>query len=200
MRTLAFSVTILCLLSFSFLPAGDEETITVDNPTNSLVFGYIDMSDAPTKVSGAWLEQLSPPTETPYWSMGVEKGLFYNTFMKPGTYKLSSFAGSGFMAGAHEYHFPRQGRDETAVTIVEPGIYFLGAYKYVQVQKGGMFKQAKFSLERIDDPGEAELLRRILDDEMKVQKSKDYKGPRKVKIKDTQWAEKIRAYLAEIEG
>ncbi len=177
----------------------DDSGPSIDNPDNSLVFGYIDMSDAPTKVQGAWLQQLSPPTDAPFWSMGIEKGLFYNTFIQPGTYQLSKFAGSSFISGSHEYHFPRQGRNETGVIIEEPGIYFLGAYKYVPVQKGGMFKRAKFAIERIDEPTEAELLKRILDDEMKIQKSKDYKGPRKIEIKDTRWGELIRARLRELE-
>jgi hypothetical protein len=190
---------VVLLLAISPVLADDDGQISVDNPNNSLVFGYIDMSDAPTKVKGAWLQQLSPPTESPYWSMGIEKGLFYNTFIKPGTYQVSKFAGSGFMSGSHEYHFSRQGRNDTAVIIDEPGIYFLGAYKYVQAQKGGMFKRAKFSIERISEPTEAELLQRILEDEMKIQKSKEYKGPRKIKVKETSWGAKIRARLETLE-
>jgi hypothetical protein len=131
--------------------------------------------------------------------MGVEKGLFYNTFIQPGTYQVSSFAGSGFTSGVHEYHFSRQGRNQTAVSIEKPSIYFLGAYKYVKVQKGGMFKKAKFSIERISEPTETELLNRILEDEMKIQKSKQYKGPRKIRINETSWGDKIRARLEELE-
>ncbi len=179
--------------------AADESPISVDNPKNSLVFGYIDMSDAPTKLKGAWLRQVAPPTDSPYWSMGIEKGLFYNTFIRPGTYQLSSFAGSSYAKGSYEYNFPRQGRNQTAVKIKKPGIYYLGSYKYVKVRKGGMFKQAKFSIERVDEPTEAELLRRILEDTMKVKKAKNYKGPRKIKIEDTRWAAAIRARLKELE-
>lgn len=192
------AVAIAAVLLVTPIVLAEDSKPSIDNPSNSLVFGYIDMSDAPTKVKGAWLQQLAPPTDAPYWSMGIEKGLFYNTFIQPGTYQLSKFAGSSFMSGAHEYHFSRQGRNETAVIIEEPGIYFLGAYKYVRAQKGGLFKRAKFSIERIDEPTEAELLRRILDDEMKIQKSKGYKGPRKIQIKDTSWAGLIRARLEEL--
>ena len=190
-------VFVVFALTVSAALADKDSRISIDNPNNSLVFGYIDMSDAPTKVEGAWLQQLSPPTDKPYWSMGIKKGLFYNTFIQSGTYQISKFAGSGFMAGSHEYHFPRQGRNETAVRIEKPGIYFLGAYKYVKARKGGMFKRAKFSIEPISEPTETELLRRILEDEMKMQKSKEYKGPRQVKIKETVWADRIRAYLED---
>jgi hypothetical protein len=199
MKSRLLLVFALFALAISPGNANKGSPIRIDNPDNSLVFGYIDMSEAPTKVQGAWMQQLSPPTDEPYWSMGIEKGLFYNTFIQPGTYQLSKFAGSGFMAGAHEYHFPRQGRNQTAVIIDEPGIYFIGAFKYVKAKRGGMFKRAKFSIEPISEPDEAELLRRILEDEMKIQKSKDYKGPRKVKIEDTVWADAIRVRLEELE-
>lgn len=199
MRLLSASFVIVLTLAVAFVSADEDSEISVDNPDNSLVFGYIDMSDAPTKVQGAWMQQLSPPTDKPYWSMGIEQGLFYNPFMRPGTYQLSSFSGSGFMAGAHEYNFPRQGRNETAVTIDEPGIYFLGAYKYVRAGKGGMFKRAKFSFERIDHPTEADLLQRILEDVVKVQKSKDYDGPRKIRMAETRWGDVIRGYLEELD-
>jgi hypothetical protein len=189
----------LFVLTISPSHADKGSPIRIDGPNNSLVFGYIDMSDAPTKVQGAWMQQLSPPTDKPYWSMGIEKGLFYNTFILPGTYQLSKFAGSGFMSGAHEYHFPRQGRNETAVIIDEPGIYFIGAFKYVKAKRGGMFKRAKFSIEPISEPTEADLLLRILEDEMKIQKSKDYNGPKKVKIEDTVWADAIHERLKELE-
>jgi hypothetical protein len=181
------------------LSAGDERPISIDNPNNSLVFGYIDMSDAPTKVKGAWLEQVAPPTDSPYWSMGIEKGLFYNTFIQPGSYQLSSFAGSSFAKGAYEYKFPRQGQNETRIRIKKPGVYYLGSYRYVKVKKGGMFKRAKFTIERVSEPTEAELLRRILDDTMKIQKAKNYKGPKKIKVADTRWAAIIRARLQELE-
>jgi hypothetical protein len=141
----------------------------------------------------------APPTESPYWSMGIDKGLFYNPFVQPGSYQLSSFAGSSLSRGSYEYHFSRQGRNETAVRIQKPGIYFLGSHKYVQVRKGSMFKQAKFSIERVSEPSEAELLRRILEDTMKIQKAKNYEGPRKIKVEDTRWAALIRARLQELE-
>ena len=103
------------------------------------------------------------------------------------------------MAGQYEYKFPRQGRNETAIRITKPGVYYLGSYKYVQVKKKSMFKRGKFSIERVSEPAEAELLRRILADTMKIQKAKNYKGPKKIKIEDTRWAEVIRARLKELE-
>lgn len=155
----------------------------INDPTNSLAFGYIDMDDAPTSVSNAWLIQVAPPSEEPYWGMGVRKGVFYNSYLPPGTYQVSSFAGSGFFRGNYEYSFPRQGRNATAVRITKPGIYFLGSYKYKKV-KSGFFEQGKFNIEKINKPTERELLERILKEDSD--------------IRDSKWAERIRARLKEL--
>src|SRR5256885_2258402 len=61
----------------------------INDPGNSLVFGYIDMEDAPTSVDYASLVQVAPPSKTPYWGLAVRKGLFYSAYLPPGT------AGSG---------------------------------------------------------------------------------------------------------
>src|SRR5262245_49828413 len=79
----------------------------INDPSNSLVFGYVDMGDAPTGISYASLMQVAPPTKAPYWSLSVRKGLFYNAYLPPGSYQLSKFGGSGFWAGEHAYNFPR---------------------------------------------------------------------------------------------
>jgi len=155
---------------------------SLDDPTNSLVFGYIDMDEAPTQVSSAWVVQVAPPSETPYWSLGVNKGLFYNSYLPPGSYQLSKFGGSGFFAGEHEYSFPRQG-NQTALRITKPGIYFLGSFKYRKVDTG-IFEQGRFSIEKIKKPTEAELLQRILDENSE--------------IRDSAWGNKIRAHLKKL--
>jgi hypothetical protein len=154
----------------------------INDPTNSLVFGYIDMDDAPTGVDYASLMQVAPPTKAPYWSLGVRKGLFYNIYLPPGSYQLSRLGGSGFFAGEHQYNFPRQGND-TALRIAQPGIYFLGSFKYKKVRTG-FFQGGKFGIEQVDKPTEADLLKRLLDDSSEVRGSP--------------WAEKIRARLKQL--
>jgi len=164
--------------------ASSGPTRDINDPTNSLVFGYIDMDDAPTKVSSAWMVQVAPPSDAPYWGLGVSKGLFYNSYLPPGSYQLSKFGGSGFFAGQHEYSFPRQG-NKTALRITKPGIYFIGAYKYKKV-KTSFFSQGRFAIEKINKPTEAELLKRILEEDSD--------------IRDSAWASKIRARLAQLKS
>jgi hypothetical protein len=171
---------LIALLAAGCASSGPERDI--DDPSNSLVFGYIDMEDAPTGVDYASLVQVAPPSKTPYWGLAVKKGLFYSAYLPPGSYQLSKFGGSGFFAGQHEYSFPRQG-NQTALRIAKPGIYFLGSFRYQKV-KTGFFEGGKFSIERIDKPSEADLLKRILDEGSGIQKSA--------------WNDRIRARLAQL--
>ena len=163
--------------------AGGGHGRDINDPTNSLVFGFVDMSDAPTKVSGAQIMQVAPPTDKPYWGTDVREGMFYTYYLPPGSYKLATLHGSSFLGGEYRYNFPRQGGGDTAVRIDKPGIYFLGAYKYQKV-RSGMFEQAKFGIERAPSPSEAELLQRLLEQDPELKKSL--------------WADKIRQRIARL--
>ena len=162
--------------------AGGGHGRDINDPANSLIFGYVDMADAPTKVSGAQIMQVAPPTEKPYWGMSVKNGVFYTYYLPPGSYRLASLHGSSFLRGEFQYNFPRQGAGQTTVRIEKPGIYFLGSYKYKEV-KSGFFEQGKFDIQRVESPTEAELLRRILDEK---------------ELKGSVWEERIRQRLSRL--
>src|SRR5918999_392276 len=106
--------------------AGSGHGRDINDPSNSLVFGFVDMSDAPTKVSGAQIQQVAPPTDKPYWGTDVRDGLFYTYYLPPGSYRLAALFGSSFLRGDFQYNMPRQGGGETTVRVDKPGIYFLG--------------------------------------------------------------------------
>lgn len=162
--------------------AGGGHGRDINDPSNSLVFGYVDMADAPTKISGAQIMQVAPPTDKPYWGTDVRDGMFYTYYLPPGSYKLATLHGSSFLRGEYRYSFPRQG-GEQGVRIDKPGIYFLGSYKYQNVRTG-MFEQSKFDIERVKSPTEAELLQRMLDTDPELKKSV--------------WADKIRERIARL--
>jgi hypothetical protein len=162
--------------------AGGGHGRSVNDATNSLVFGYVDMGDAPTKINGASIMQVAPPTDKPYWGTDVRDGLFYTYYLPPGSYQLASISGSSFWRGDYRYNFPRQG-SETAVRITKPGVYFLGSWKYKGV-KTGFFEGGKFDVERVSTPTEAQLLQRILDEDRE--------------IKGSAMEEKIRARLRQL--
>jgi hypothetical protein len=155
----------------------------VNDPTSSLVFGFVDMEEAPTDVEWVSLKQVATATDTEgYWRLGVEDGLAFNQYLPVGSYQMAKFGGSDFGSGEVEYNFPSYGKNETAVRITRPGVYFLGSYKYVKV-KTGFFEAGKFDFKRVDAPAERELLERLL-------KSKEIKG--------TQWVARINARLAQL--
>ena len=176
-------VPLLAALALLAGCAGGGHGRDINDPSNSLVFGFVDMGDAPTKVSGAQVRQVAPPTDKPYWGMNVRSGLFYTYYLPPGSYQLASLHGSSFMRGEVQYNFPRQGGGQTTVRIDKPGIYFLGAHKYKDV-KTGFFEGGKFDIQRVDTPTEAQLLQRILDEEKE--------------IKGSVWEEKIRQRIARL--
>ena len=128
---------------------------------NSMVFGYIDMSDSPASELAAFsLRQVAPKTDKPYWNMRVHEGVFYLENVTPGSYQLNQFGGpGGFFSSASFYwfNFPRQSE---GFRIRKPGIYYLGAFKY---KKAGSFWNPKFDIEPVKSPSEREVIEKILE-------------------------------------
>ncbi len=153
----------------------------INDPGNSLVYAYVDMSEAPTRIDGA---SLKPQGEEGYWHMNVAKDgqLLSQPYLPPGAYQIATLEGSGFFAGNNVYSFPTYGRNQTAVRIQKPGIYFMGAYRYAKV-KTGMFEGGKFAIERVNSPSEVELLQRLQKEEW---------------VKGTQWEARIRNRITEL--
>lgn len=127
----------------------------------SLVFGYFDMSDARSNLKWVSLKRYATPPA--YYNLGVKDGLFLHIGVEPGAYQVDTFGGtSGLFGGQiHEYNFGGQGRNDTAIRIDKPGVYFLGAYKYVHHDQG-LLSPDKFSVQPIKSPSEKELLQRVI--------------------------------------
>ena len=154
---------------------GGGETRGIDDPGTSLVFGYIDMAEAPTTISGASIMQVWPPSEKPEWGANARRGLFH-TYIPQGSYQLASVSGSSLSKVSYSYDI--QNWDELRVH--EQGIYFLGSYRYLRTESGG------FELERMDTPSEAQLLERILQEDGAV--------------KGSAWEARIRHRLSQLKS
>lgn len=128
----------------------------------SLIFGYIDMSDAPSNFKWLNAKRIKPTSDTPYYGFFVDHGLFYRTYIPEGVYKLQDFGGFSWRYGGTEvaYNFPTQGKNVWDPLIKVPGIYYLGSYKYKKAKSS--FMNAKYDLVQIKSPGEKELLQRLL--------------------------------------
>lgn len=178
MRSFILLSTILLLQAC----ASYGPTRSIDDPSSSLVFAFINMENAPTSVSYADLHQVAPKAETGYWGMSEEDGLLYNQYLPNGSYQISHFGGSSFMTGEYRYSFPAYGRNETALRIEKPGIYFMGSYAYQEVDTG-FFEQGKFDMKPIESPDEKALLKKLL--------KLDW-------VKGTQWEARIQSKLSEL--
>ena len=151
---------LLLLAGLQGCATGEEIEWGMDEPQNSLIYGYIDMDDAPTDMEWASLKQVQPPSETPYWNFLVEDGVFFQPYPREGAYQLAAFGGSSFLGGPHQYSFPEYGNN-SGIMIDKPGFYFVGAFKYVEVDTGWL-EADKFALEPTDSMSEVEILRLVL--------------------------------------
>jgi hypothetical protein len=128
----------------------------------SLVFGYIDMRDAPSDLRWINMKRIRPLADRAYYGFNIERGFFYRTAVPEGLYKFHEFGGHSFRLGGIDttFAFPTQGKHEMDPVIKAPGIYYVGSYKYVK-QEAPML-ELRYKLVRVNEPGEGELLRRLL--------------------------------------
>lgn len=130
----------------------------------SLVFGYFDMADAPSNLQWVSLKRYGD-TDPAFYDLAVRDGLIFHIGIAPGPYQVEKFGGTGgipfLTSQRYEYNFGTRGRNDTAVRIQKPGVYFLGAYKYVN-HSGGLFRADKFEMKPVQQPSEKELLQKLI--------------------------------------
>jgi hypothetical protein len=162
----------LAALALAFLLAGcaSTEDVDVKDETVSLVFGYFDMKDAPSGLDWVSLKRYGTPDdrERAGWSytLAAKDGLFFHIGIRPGSYQVDRFGGQGgiplLTRRDFEYDYGSKGRNRTAVRIDRPGIYFLGAHRYVNHAGKGLFAPDKFDMQPSKTPSEKELLQRLI--------------------------------------
>ena len=134
----------------------------------SFVFGYIDLVDG--KPTLDWVKMLEVQTgkQAKVHYMRASGWVFYLENVKNGSYRIDSFGGqalSFFYAGnlfaTHPviYSIPR--KDQFwRFKIDQPGIYFLGRWKWREVETG-FFEADKWDVDKIDKPSPAEMIKAI---------------------------------------
>lgn len=138
------------------------EPVDSKDETLSLVYGYVDMSAAPSKLEWVSIKQYSG--EGGWYRVPARDGLFWHIGVEPGSYQVEKFggeAGSFLTRRDVEYNFGTRGRNGTATRISTPGVFFMGAYQYVD-HPGGFWKQDKFEMRPLTTPSEKELLQRLI--------------------------------------
>jgi hypothetical protein len=150
-------------VSALFLLAACASSNPVDpnDRTRSVVYGYIDMEDASSSLGWVYIKDYS--AEDRGFRAAVDDGVFYHLGIPPGPYQVDSFGRSAtwWSNTNYTYEFGGQGRNQTAVRIKRPGLYFVGAYKYVAVSTGWL-EQGKFEMKKVKRPSEREILAKVL--------------------------------------
>ena len=149
---------VLCCAVF-FASCASTPQLDPTDTSRSVIFGYIDMDDAPTSMD--WISIKNYKKARSYYNIRTEDGLFFHVAAAPGTYRIVNFGGSGFMSGSVRYPFPAYGNEESTVSVKSPGTYYLGSHKYIEVDTG-FFGPEKFKVQRIEEPTEKALLKKIL--------------------------------------
>lgn len=137
-------------------------------PNESLIFGHVDMREAPGRFTGAVMKQVQPVAKQPYRTSWVVKhDFFLENGVPPGVYKMDNLRTlGGFQSSVvYVYEFPKTGRGQMDVKVTKPGLYYAGAWKFKKVKVGfvdGMKGKGKFDIVPAKSPSELEVLKRIL--------------------------------------
>jgi len=150
----------------------------IAQPDVCLAYGFMDMSEAPSKMDYFVVKQTQPPRGHRF-GFETDHGLFYYLALPQGGYTLDEFGGTnkiGFFIFVlkrtlHRYDFFS---NQTHFTLNAPGLYYLGSYKYVP-------NQDSFNIETKAVPSEGDLLLELLP-----------------KISGTKWEPQVRDRLAAL--
>lgn len=154
--------------------AGGPGKVDTHDETVSLVYGYFDMKDAPSDLR--WVSIKKYGDKPLYYEAGAKEGLFWHVGVAAGSYQVETFGGQGGIAlltsSPYRYNFGTRGRNDTAIRIRRPGLYFMGTYKYVE-HKGGFMEADHFEMKTVKAPTEKELLQRLIkemesDDDLRI--------------------------------
>jgi hypothetical protein len=143
--------------------AGGGTPVDTKDETLSLVYGYFDMADAPSKVDWVRLKDYTSKAEADGYTIAAKDGLFFHIGVEPGSYQVESFGSDGgFLSSPVRYSFGGKGRNNTAVRIQKPGLYYLGSHKYIKHPGKGFFDPDRFDMQPAKTPSEKEVLQRLV--------------------------------------
>lgn len=169
MKRVLFVLLAVGLLQLSGCGGLGPKLSEMEGDKTALIYGYLDMSDAPSYLNWVYFKQFRPVTDEAETGMRLtclESGgcVFYREVPTNGAYQLTRFGGNtnSFFSSAdyYNFYFPSHGKNETAVKTRKSGLYYIGAFKYVDV-KTGFFEQGKFDLKAVKK-SKKELLQALL--------------------------------------
>jgi hypothetical protein len=153
---------LVVLLAVAFLQGCGAHMHNPSESNASLVYGFIDMDEAPSRLDYASLRQYKPKPadDKAYWNTAGVDGVFWFDQLAPGSYQLVSFGGGKWWKNTnYTYNMPNFEKNSTALVITKPSLYFLGSYKY---RDTGSFFNPAFDIDKVNSPTEKELLVKLL--------------------------------------
>ena len=143
--------------------ASTPDPIDPKDKNRSVVFGYFDMEEAPSDELD-WVSVKRYKPKKGYFAAAVEDGLFYHVGVPNGSFQVDEFGrNTRFLSNTrYIYNFGGKGRNKTARKIKRPGVYFMGSYKYKEIDSGSFWKPDNFKMIKVKGPSEKVLLKRLL--------------------------------------
>ncbi len=142
------------------LLSGCATTVDPKDENLSMIYGYIDMSAAPSvlkevsiREDGGW-GNVDTAVERNAWT--ERGGMFWHLGVEPGSYQIHSFGD-----GKNRYKYGKDGQSGTTIRIEKPGIYFMGSYAYTIKSKQTSGSDG-FDLKPTASQHEVELLERLI--------------------------------------
>ena len=164
-RILKCARHMLLPLCLALLVSGCGQSPYMDEdagPDSALVFGHINMVEAPVGLQWVSLKQTRPETGRPYFNFWVREGDFYSHYIPFGEFQFDSFGGQKKETKVNwVYRFPNSTQRPPNLTIRRPGLYYAGSWKYKRVTRE-FSKPGEFYLVKEENVSEREILKRML--------------------------------------
>lgn len=144
--------------------ATSPDPIDPKDKNRSVVFGFFDMEDAPSWGGIDWVSVKRYRPKKGYFAAAVKDGLFYHIGVPNGSFQVDEFGRhTRFYSNTrYTYNFGGKGRNKTARKIKRPGVYFMGSYKYKNIDSGSIWKPDNFRMKKSKGPSEKVLLKKLL--------------------------------------
>ena len=144
--------------------ASSPDPIDPKDKNRSVVFGFFDMEDAPSWGGIDWVSVKRYKPKKGYFAAAVEDGLFYHIGVPNGSFQVDEFGrNTRFYSNArYVYNFGGKGRNKTGRIIKKPGVYYMGSYKYKNIDSGSIWKPDNFKMVKSKGPSEKVLLKKLL--------------------------------------
>ena len=154
------------VLAFAVLGcASGPGSVDPKDESLSVVYGYFDMTDAPSSLDWVFIKQYGNNKDEGY-RVSAKEGVFLHVGVEPGSYQVATFGGVGgiplLTRRDFQYDFGSKGRNSTALRITKPGVYFFGSHRYINHAGKGFFSPDKFEMRPAKAPGEKEVLKMVI--------------------------------------